>query len=83
MAIDTPVTPPPSHPTDVSWRRVPGEEEAHAFSNGAGWMRCVCRAKRWSVLLVPDDQATRNEECAAILAGDVSESELAAMDGGR
>lgn len=72
---------PPPVPPELEWKAARGEAEAHAFSTSAGWMRCACRAKVWNVLLVPGDELPRNEECAAIAAGRVPESELAAMAG--
>ena len=71
-------------PDEVAWKVCPGELEAHAYSLTAGWMRSACRRERWSVLWTdaPDD-APRCFECADLVAGEIPELELRAMDGDR
>jgi hypothetical protein len=74
----------PPVPADITWRIRPGDDVAHAYSSGPGWMRSVCRAERWNVLWTDATaEAARCFECADMVTGDIPESELRAMDGNR
>jgi hypothetical protein len=49
----------------ATWWRFPGEREAHAFTEGPGWLRASC-GLRWTVRLVRVDRVGRRcPECAA------------------
>lgn len=71
-------------PDEIAWKIRPGDDEAHAYATGPGWMRSACRRERWDVLWqdAPED-AARCFECADLIAGEITESELHAMDGNR
>lgn len=71
-------------PETIAWKVRPGDDVAHAYSTGPGFMRSVCRRERWTVLWhdAPEDVA-RCFECADLVAGVIPEGELRAMDGNR
>jgi len=37
----------------IEWWRAPGSATAHAFVNGPGLLRSICRAVTWSASAVP------------------------------
>lgn len=57
-------------PADVAWKARPGDDVAHAFSAGPGWMRSICRRERWVVVLRPAVDEPRCFECAELLDND-------------
>lgn len=58
----------PSVPAAVAWQLRPGSELAHAFSEGPGWMRSVCRDERWTAALRhAGDDVARCADCVGLL----------------
>lgn len=64
---------PDAVPDHVAWKVRLGDQVAHAYSSGPGWMRSVCRAERWTVTLADVvDQASSFEicqDCALLVDG--------------
>jgi hypothetical protein len=57
-------------PLEYEWKSRPGDDVAHAFSRGPGFMRSVCRAERWTVLLDAEgDHHVRCGDCSLLLDG--------------
>lgn len=59
-------------PDEIEWKVRLGETVAHAYSSGPGWMRSVCRAERWTVLLadvVDENEVETCGDCALLVNG--------------
>lgn len=57
-------------PPAIAWKVRPGDQVAHAFSAGPGWMRSVCRAVAWSAAVrEPAEDATQCDDCALLVDG--------------
>lgn len=70
-------------PSQVDWLARRGSTETHAFG-GPGWMRSVCRREQWTAALRDAAEGdTRCDECVALMAGAIPESELRLLDGNR
>lgn len=54
---------------ELTWYRLPGEPDAHAFVAGPGWMRSACQTVRWTAALLPADPARRHccPDCLAAI----------------